>query len=55
MEVIKNQNGKYNLLFKLNNKQYICSSSGNLLEFDSREDAYNIKLKLEAVLDKLIN
>jgi hypothetical protein len=42
MQVVKNHNGKYNLLISLKNKMHICASAGKVLEFESLADASEI-------------
>ncbi|MGE4479290.1 MAG: hypothetical protein AB7E76_09970 [Deferribacterales bacterium] len=53
MDLMKNCHGKYNLTYKLGNKSYLCSSGGRLIEFDSREEAEQVKKKIETIIERM--
>lgn len=53
MDLMKNCHGKYNLTYKLGNKSCLCSASGKLIEFDTREEAEQVKKQLENVITKI--
>jgi hypothetical protein len=55
MDLMKNCHGKYNLTYKLGNKSYICSSGGRLIEFDSREEAEQVKKQIENIMANMSN
>jgi Tfp pilus assembly protein PilZ len=55
MDLMKNCHGKYNLTYKLGNKSYLCSAGGIIIEFDSREEAEQVKKQIEIIMEKMSN